>query len=280
MHIGISTPVVTLYPPTVSPWEDGATVEDLREIAVAADRLGFHHLTCSEHVAVPTAVARERGGTYWDALATLSFLAGQTKQIRLTTSVVVLGYHHPLELAKRYGTLDVLSGGRLVLGLGVGSLREEFDVLNAQFDGRGEIADDALRALRVALGAETPTYEGTHFAFRDFVVRPHAVQKRVPMWIGGRSRRSLRRAVELGDGWMPFGLSSDETRDLLSGVAVPASFDVVLPTAPLDPGAEGDAARRHLEALQQVGATHVSVSLRARSAAHYVEQLEALRTLW
>jgi probable F420-dependent oxidoreductase len=279
MRIGISTPIVTLYPPTVSAWEQTATVEDLRQVAITADRLGFDHLTCSEHVAVPTTVATERGGTYWDALATLSFLAGQTEQIRLATSVVVLGYHHPLALAKRYGTLDLLSGGRLVLGLGVGSLREEFDLLGAVFEGRGEIADDALRALRAALSDRTPRYEGTHFEFSDLVVSPHAVQDRVPLWIGGRSRRSLRRAAELGDGWMPFGLTPQQIRDLLASVPPPPSFDVVLPTPPLDPGADADGARGTLEALQEAGATHVTASLRARSATHYVEQLEALHAL-
>jgi probable F420-dependent oxidoreductase len=279
MHIGISTPAVTLYPPTVSPWEEDATVDDLVQVAVTADRLGFDHLTCSEHIAVPTAVARERGGTYWDALATLSFLAGQTEQIRLATSVVVLGYHHPLALAKRYGTLDLLSGGRLVLGVGVGSLREEFDLLGAEFEGRGEIADDALRALRAALSGPLPRYEGSHFEFSDLVVSPHAQQEHVPFWIGGRTRRSLRRAAELGDGWMPFGLAPDEIRELLGGVPLPTPFDVVLPTPPLDPGADADGVRGVLRTLEEAGATHVTASLRAASAAHYVEQLNALREL-
>jgi alkanesulfonate monooxygenase SsuD/methylene tetrahydromethanopterin reductase-like flavin-dependent oxidoreductase (luciferase family) len=93
----------------------------------------------------------------------------------------VLGYHHPLEIAKRYGTLDLVSGGRLVLGLGVGSLQEEFELLGAMFDGRGAIADDALAALRASLSVPTPAYSGSHFSYEDVVVEPHAVQSRVPL---------------------------------------------------------------------------------------------------
>jgi alkanesulfonate monooxygenase SsuD/methylene tetrahydromethanopterin reductase-like flavin-dependent oxidoreductase (luciferase family) len=106
-------------------------------VAQAADQLGYHHLTCSEHVAVPVAAVARRGSAYWDPLATLAFLAARTTAIRLATHVLVLGYHHPLAIAKRYGTLDRLSNGRLILGLGVGTLAEEFDLLGAPFADRG-----------------------------------------------------------------------------------------------------------------------------------------------
>ncbi len=102
-----------------------------------AEGLGYYHLTCSEHVVIPTDVAPERGSRYWDPLATFGYLAAVTSRIRLATNVLVLGYHHPLEIAKRYGTLDQVCAGRLVLGLGVGSLEEEFDLLGAPFGDRG-----------------------------------------------------------------------------------------------------------------------------------------------
>ena len=119
--------------------------------------------------------------TYWDPLSTFGFLAAHTARISLTTSVVVLGYHHPLDIAKRFGTLDRLSGGRLVLGVGVGSLKEEFDLLGATFDGRGEQADDAIRALRASLSTTRPSYRGSHYEFDGFAVEPCAVQERVPI---------------------------------------------------------------------------------------------------
>ena len=131
--MGLSTPVVVQVPGAASAWERDAGVDDIARIAAVADELGFDHLTCSEHVAVPVDEADARGARYWDPLATLAFLAARTSRIRLVTSVVVLGYHHPLAIAKRYGTLDRLSGGRLVLGVGVGSLAAEFDLLGAHW---------------------------------------------------------------------------------------------------------------------------------------------------
>ena len=110
MRIGIVTPVLIQHPQTRSEWEATAGIVEVARIAEVADRLGYHHLTCSEHVAIPTAIARERGATYWDPLSTFGYLAARTARIRLTTQVLVLGYHHPLEVAKRYGTLDQISG--------------------------------------------------------------------------------------------------------------------------------------------------------------------------
>ena len=192
MRVGLSTPVVVQLPGVFSPWEATAGPAELARVAEVADELGFDHLTCSEHVGLPVEVAEQRGATYWDPVATLSFLAARTRQIRLATSVLVLGYHHPLQVAKTYGTLDVLSGGRVVLGVGVGSLEEEFDLLGASWAGRGAHADDTMRALRAALGRREPAYDGSHHSFGGFVVEPHAVQPQVPMWVGGKGLKSLR----------------------------------------------------------------------------------------
>ncbi|MFD8566877.1 TIGR03619 family F420-dependent LLM class oxidoreductase [Streptomyces sp. NPDC059639] len=280
MKLGITSPVVTAVPGAHSAWERTAGIEELARIAEAADRLGFHHLTCSEHVAVPADVAEQRGGTYWDPLATFGHLAARTRHIRFATQVLVLGYHHPLAVAKRYGTLDRISGGRLVLGLGVGSLREEFDLLGAAFEGRGAIADDAIAALRAGLSRREPSYHGEHFDFEGFVVEPHAVQERVPLWIGGRTGRSLRRAVSLGDGWVPFGLPLDRLGAMLAEAELPAGFEVVLGAGrPLDPSGAPERTAAALRRAAQAGATLVSVSLAAESAAHYVEQAEALMAL-
>ncbi|GEB12496.1 LLM class F420-dependent oxidoreductase [Pimelobacter simplex] len=277
MKIGINSPVVVQLPGAFSPWEAEAGIDELGAVAETADALGFDFLTCSEHVMVPADIAAQRGGTYWDPLATFGYLAARTTRIRLATQVLVLGYHHPLAIAKRYGTLDRVSGGRLVLGLGVGSLEEEFALLGATFEGRGVIADDALRALRASLSQPRPTYDGEHFAFRDVVVEPHAVQPKVPLWIGGRTPRSLRRAVELADGWVPFGLSPTELATLLGRVDLPAGFEVVLsPERALDPTREPGATADALGVLAEAGATSASVRVAADSAQHYREQLAAL----
>ena len=110
----------------------------------------------------------------------------------------------------------------------MGSLREEFDLLDAPFADRGARADDALVALRASLSQEQPAYHGRHYDFEGFVVRPCALQARVPLWVGGRTRRSLRRAVALADGWAPFGVSAAQVADWLAGVELPDAFEVVV----------------------------------------------------
>jgi len=279
-RIGIVTPVLTRVVGAHGRWERTAGLADVTAVAETADRLGYDHLTCAEHVAVPTAFAETRGATYWDPLATLGYLAARTTRIRLATSVVVLGYHHPLALAKRYGTLDRVSGGRLVLGVGVGSLAEEFELLGAPFEDRGVRADDALRALRAALSQTEPVYEGPVYRFGGMIVDPCAAQAHVPIWVGGRTGRSLRRAVTLADGWMPFGLSADELERMLAGTERAAGFDAVLaPDRALDPSGQPAATQDIIGRLTEIGATIISVRLFAQSLADYLEQLEALAVM-
>jgi len=287
LRLGILTPVVTLIEGSHAAWERDGTIEDIARIAEAAEALGYDHLTCSEHVAVPEAAVPERGGRYWDPLATFGYLAARTSQIRLLTDVLVLGYHHPLEIAKRYGTLDRISGGRLVLGLGVGSLEEEFELLGVPFDDRGARADDNLRALRASMSQRTPSYEGSHYRFSGVVVDPCAVQQHLPFWIGGRTARSLRRAVELGDGWCPFGLDPPTiarmlatARDTEAWAGRDATLEVVLQTGrPIDPLGAPAAAADVAGALRDAGATMLSLRLVHHSANHYLEQLEAMAEL-
>lgn len=280
MKIGIASPVVTAVPGVHTDWEKTAGIEELAAVAESADALGFHHLTCSEHVAVPSEVASQRGGTYWDPLATFGYLAARTHRIRLATQVLVLGYHHPLEIAKRYGTLDAVSGGRLVLGLGVGSLEEEFALLDAPFENRGARADDALAALRASLSKREPAYRGPYYDFAGMIVEPHAVQTRVPLWIGGRTRISLRRATKHGDGWVPFGLGLEEMTSMLAAAETPDGFEVVLSTGrPLDPTGDPEGTTRRLERVAEAGATIISSSITARGVEHYREQLSALAAL-
>jgi len=285
MRFGLTTPVVTLVPRTHAAWEAEAGAAELRRIAAAADRLGFSHLTCSEHVGIPVDVAAQRGGRYYDPAATLGFLAACTERIRLATHVIVLPYHHPLAVAKTYGTLDRLSGGRVILGVGVGSLEPEFALLGAEFAGRGPRYEDALRALRAALGRREPAYAGTHYRFEGFLIDPCPVQEQLPIWLGGRSPRSLRRALELAEGWDPFHLSLDELRALLTRARDwpqwRTPFDIVLsaehPLA-LDSAAQVDQARETLAAYQRVGATAMNLRFTHRSLEHYLELLERFVT--
>lgn len=284
LKLGIVTPVLTLLPRAHATWEETGTFADVVGIVRQADELGYHHCTCSEHVAIPAPVAETRGGRYWDPLATFGALGALTTTIRFAAHVLVLGYHHPLAIAKRYGTLDEVTNGRVILGVGVGSLREEFDLLGAAFDDRGDRADDAMRALRAALSMREPSYHGPYYDFSGFVVDPHARQTHVPMWVGGRTARSLRRAVELGDGWAPFGLSSNElgamlarARDTSAWAARATPIDVLLQNEhPLDPAAVPDRVGEQLARFTEIGATGVNVRFVHHSPVHYSEQLAAL----
>jgi probable F420-dependent oxidoreductase len=277
VRLGIITPVATQMPGAHAAWEADAGIAEMARIAQAADRLGFDHLTCSEHVAVPPGDAKVRGAVYWDPLSTLGYLAGVTERIRLATYVLVLGYHHPLEIAKRYGTLDRVSDGRLVLGVGVGTLEREFELLGAPFADRGDRADDALRALRASWGRADVEYHGPNYDFADLLVEPHAVQPHVPMWIGGRTRRSLRRAVALADGWAPFWLGVDEIAAWLAEASPPAGFEVVgQPPTVVDPMADLAAVDELLGRWAAAGATVVDLHVVHHSVGHYLEQLEAL----
>lgn len=280
VKLAVATPVVTRLPGASADWERSASIGELTRVAQAADRLGYHHLTCSEHVALPADEAVRRGARYWDPLATFGYLAACTRRILLATNVLVLGYHHPLEIAKRYGTLDVVSGGRLILGVGVGSLEREFDLIGAPFGDRGARGEDALKALRAALSVAEPEYRGEYYAFDGFVVDPCAIQQHVPIWIGGRTLRSLRRAAALADGWAPFNVSAHQAREWLHRFDIPPGFEVVLPTAePLDPIGEPGRTRDVLDAAAAQGATIVRAAFRHTSLQHYLENLEALAEL-
>jgi probable F420-dependent oxidoreductase len=281
MTLGLATPILTRTQAGPD-WLATGTIEDVAQIVSAADRLGFDFCTCSEHVGIPDTEIGRRGAAYWDPLATFGFLAARTTNIRFVTWVLVLAYHHPLALAKRYGQLDLVSNGRLVLGVGVGTLREEFDALGVPFEGRGERADDAIRAVNAIWGRRVPEYHGPHYDIAGLVVEPHAPRTHVPIWIGGRTRRSLRRAIELADGWTPFALSLDEIAHTLAWGRSrdewerrDSPLDVMMSVS-VDPIGATDAMHRKLDAARAAGVTHVAAGVSAESPAHYVEQLDAL----
>jgi probable F420-dependent oxidoreductase len=195
--------------------------------------------------------------------------------------VLVLPYRHPLVVAKQYGTLDHLAGGRLVLGVGSGHLKPEFRVLGADYERRGRVTDEYLRAILAAWASPVARFDGETVAFRDVMVSPAAVQRpHPPIWVGGNSRAAVRRAARLGDGWIPWELSP---ADLAAGVADahalrsevgrPAAFEVV---APLGVPADADAGRvaAAADALRAAGATAFHVGIAgARTLAEHIDRL-------
>jgi probable F420-dependent oxidoreductase len=285
MRFGLVPPIVHRNPRFTPPaWEFDATIDDLAGIAKRADSLGYDFMCFPGHVAIPEEVADVRGHVYWDPVATMSYIAAHTDRIKLCAYVVVLGYYHPLEICKSYGSVDRLSKGRLILGTGVGSLELEFKLLDKPFADRGLRADDALRALRASIGRRSPVYHGDYYDYEGFVVEPHALSEHVPIWVGGRTRRSLRRALELADGWSPFKLSLDELGPLLAefraDIEARPGFDLVFPPdPPLDPRDDPEKTEAVVASYRAEGATGLALRFTHTSRRHYEEQLEAFAQL-
>ncbi|HEY8527755.1 MAG TPA: TIGR03619 family F420-dependent LLM class oxidoreductase [Acidimicrobiales bacterium] len=186
-------------------WEASAGLAELVDLARIADHAGFCYLAASDHAAIPKDHAGALGTTWWDCTATLSYLAAVTARIRLLSHVYVLPFSHPLRVAKQWATLDVLSGGRAILGVGAGQVEGEFAALGVDYERRGEMLDEALDALRAAFADEYSSHEGRYWSYREMGVAPRPVQERMPIWVGGSSRAAIRRAAEKGDGWLPEG---------------------------------------------------------------------------
>ena len=196
-----------------------ATPERLGSIAKKAEELGFDALLAGDHILVPRNISSTYpyteggefpgagGGDWLEHLTLLSYLAGQTTRILLATSVLIVPYRNPLIAAKSLATLDVLSKGRLVVGVGVGWMREEFQALGVPpFEERGAVADEYLRAFKILWTEDAPHFKGKYLSFDDIDFLPKPVQKpHPPIWVGGESRPALRRAAELADGWYPLG---------------------------------------------------------------------------
>ncbi|MBM4405015.1 MAG: LLM class F420-dependent oxidoreductase [Chloroflexi bacterium] len=284
MLFGLVTPIATHLTRRHQPWEVESGPRELRQIAVTADRLGIHHISCSEHVGIPTHIVQSRGPRYYDPLATFGYLAAVTKRLKFLTHVIVLPYHHPLSVAKRYGTLDVISGGRLILGVGVGTLKEEFDLLGVEFEHRAERYTEGLQALRAAMGERQPVFHGKYYNFDDFIIDPHAVQERMPIWLGGNTKVSLRRAVASADGWDTPGLSIEQFTEIITAVKQTPEWKAR--ASPLEVVIMGDpnydisepkgfaALVDQIAAYQKAGATGMNFYFRAKSLEHYCEQLE------
>ncbi|MDT9692632.1 LLM class F420-dependent oxidoreductase [Streptomyces sp. P9(2023)] len=203
---GMQLPVQSQSTLYAEGWEADAGPADLLEIARVADRSGFDYIASCDHVAIPRRLAGPMSTIWYDPVATLSFLAAATERVRLLSHVAVVGLRHPLVTAKAYATLDHLSGGRLVLGVGAGHVQEEFEAVGADFAGRGGVLDETIDALRAALGPEEyPEHAGERFAFKGLGQRPRPAQERVPVWVGGSSPAAVRRAALKGDGWLPQG---------------------------------------------------------------------------
>jgi probable F420-dependent oxidoreductase len=196
-----------------------ATADTLARLTRGAEELDYDMVLAGDHIVVPKGIASPypytddgtfpgaASGEYLEQLTLLAFLAGQTQRIRLVTSVLIVPHRNPLVAAKALATLDVLSKGRLTVGIGVGWMREEFAALGLPpFAERGAVTDEYVQAFKELWTSENPTFTGTYCQFSNITFLPKPLQKpHPPIWVGGESRRAMRRTAQLADGWYPIG---------------------------------------------------------------------------
>ena len=203
----------------------------IEALARKGEELGFGFVAVSDHVAIPRDIRSlypydvsgefDGGGECMEQLALLSFIAAHTSSMRLLPSVMVLPHRAPVLAAKMLATIDVLSSGRLIVGCGVGWMREEIEALVVvPYDERGAASDEYIRAFRELWTSDAPTFEGKYASFSELGFLPKTVQRpHPPIWVGGESPPALRRAAGLGDGWYPSGNNAGHPLDTASLMA-------------------------------------------------------------
>jgi|SRR5262245_2793577 len=298
------------YLPTRGPT---AEPDALEQLVRRGEALGFASVMIADHLVFPTVIRSKYPytvsgvfpgqGDALDQLALMAFVAGVTARLRLVTSVMIVPYRNPVATAKALATIDVLSRGRVTVGVGVGWLREEFEALGAPaFDRRGAVTDEYLRIFK-ALWTESPvSFAGEFYRFEELRCLPHPIQKpHPPLWIGGHSKAALRRVARLGDGWHPVGanpavpLSPTELRtqlDLLARLAEaegrdPSSLTISFKAPVYDAGrpvATGSARRPFTGSADQItddiltyarlGVSELIFDFRSESLAESLERME------
>jgi probable F420-dependent oxidoreductase len=218
MQIGCSAPIS-------GPLSDPDTIT---RIVTEAEMLGFDYVTVSDHLLIPTDINSRypysESGAFTsgarvdrhEQLMTAMFIAAKTSRLRIVTSVMVVPHRPAVLTAKLLATLDVLSKGRLTLGIGAGWMREEFEAVGTPpFEERGAVTDEYMAACKALWEQEEPRFEGRYAKFSDVVFQPKPVQKPIPIWVGGESNPALRRTARYGDAWYPIGTNPQFPMDTL-----------------------------------------------------------------
>jgi probable F420-dependent oxidoreductase len=287
LRYGMQLPVQAQSTYFVEDWEKDAGAAELAAVARTCDSSGLDYVAVCDHVAIPRANASTMNTTWYDTVATLSWLAALTTNVRLLSHVYVPAYRHPLQTAKAFSTLDALSNGRAILGIGAGHVEAEFDLLGISFADRGKITDEATDTIRAAFADE--------WSAGDFGQRPRPVQHGgPPIWIGGSSKAAIRRAAERGDGWLPQGTlkkdmpaAIERIHELRGAAGRDGGFTVgaIVPFLYVgDPGWDtgkgcltGDAERiaTYLRDYATMGVDQVQVRFRSRTCDELCDQIRA-----
>jgi probable F420-dependent oxidoreductase len=293
---GMQLPIQAQSTVFAADWERDAGTDELLRIAQACDRNGFFYVAVCDHVCVPRERAAAMGTTWYDTVATLGFLAAATTHVRLMSHVYILPYRHPLLSAKAFATLDALSGGRVILGVGAGHLEGEFATLGVEFGKRGKLLDEAIDVVKNAFLEEFPSHDGPTWSVHDVGQRPRPVQRpRPPIWVGGSTPAALKRAAVRGDGWLPQGTPRAEMPQAIAtirehrrkafGADVPIEIGTMsewlyVGKPSFDVGANArtgspEELAAHLRGLKDIGVHHFGVRFRARSCQELIDQIDA-----
>ena len=292
---GMQLPIQAQSTVFAAPWERDAGPADLVRIAQACDRNGFFYVAVCDHVCVPRERAAAMGTTWYDTVAKLGYFAVATQNVRPMSHVFILPYRHPLLSAKAFATVDALSGGRVILGVGAGHLEGEFATLGVDFKRRGKLLDEAIDLVKKAFLEEYPSHDGPTWPVREVGVAPRPAQRpRPPIWVGGSTPAALKRAAERGDGWLPQGTPRAELPQAIATIREHRARK--LGDAPIEIGTMsewlyvgkpsfdvGANARTgkpeeiaaHLRGLKDIGVHHFGVRFRARSSAELIDQIDA-----
>ncbi len=254
----------------------GVSPSSLRAWAQIVEAMGYHSLMISDHVAITPDLRERYPEPFYDPFSTLAWLAGQTRRVKLGTTVCVLPYRHPVLMARLGANLDQISGGRFIFGVGVGGVEREFQVLGVPFHERGARANEYLKVIIALWTSDRVSYQGRFVSFTD-LSGPRPLQSpHPPIWVGGRSEAALRRAVRFGDGWHPnyFTMGwlldtgipqikrlAEEEQRPLPALCPRIRLQITDSPVPEDQRLAGqgtrDQARRDFETLERVGAQHV-----------------------
>jgi probable F420-dependent oxidoreductase len=253
-----------------------SSTQTLSECALTAEKLEFESLWITDHIAIPPDDAEGSGGRYLDPLATLAFLGGKTRSIKLGTGVIILPYRAALPTAKQIATIQELTDARLLLGVGIGWMDAEFKALGLQRHTRGAVADATLEFINRCFADEVVVANGQPFLFRPQPAKP-------PVYVGGAAPHALRRAARLADGWLPMGLdpqalatAMESYRALTSALDRPPGRVTVMRGLPL---ADPDRCRDLLGQYAELGVERVVCAIRYDTTAQFTDQLEQLSSV-
>ena len=286
---GMQLPIQSQSTIYAEPWEAGAGPDELARVALTCEAAGFFYVGVCDHTFIPERLAGAMSTVWYDTIATLGWLAAVTSEINLLSHIYVAALRHPLRAAKEFATVDLLSAGRVICGVGAGHVNEEFDLMGPAFNERGAATDEAVVGLALGLSQEYPELPGPRWPASGVGAMPRPVRSpRPPIWVGGSSPAALRRTARFADGWLPQSVGPNvellatlselraEYRDGapldIGSISYPLYLGTPPPDNELPPGTVQGTPERladYLAPFRQAGCGQVQV----RFPAHSVEEL-------